>query len=379
MFKSLLSIYTALLGSTALCAWFSQSSINAYWEQTYHEESPLTKLNSYPLWTKGKELKDYIESYRLTLNSLYTDYNQQFVSLLNLPLPNENIESTENIPLPEQESTFSESPLKIENATSQVALEQPIELNKTVEISKEIQQPVKSEIASSSPLPEKKKINENYNKTKKVILEKGDKVFFAGDSLMQGVAPLVQKLLSSHYHINSINLSKQSTGLSYPSFFDWPKTIETTLRQDKQIKLLVVFLGPNDPWDFPNPEKRSKYLKFQTAEWEQVYRNRIQRILNIAKETNTQVIWLGVPLMKKKKLNQQMLYLEQVFHSELSSKVIFLPTAELLSQGSNHYVDSIMINGKSVRIRSKDGIHFSTGGVKYLADYIFKHIDYQAN
>lgn len=68
---------------------------------------------------------------------------------------------------------------------------------------------------------------------------------------MQGVAPFVQKHLKQEYGVQSVNLSKQSTGLSYPNFFDWPKTIEQTLQKEPDIRVLVVFLGPNDPWDFP--------------------------------------------------------------------------------------------------------------------------------
>lgn len=76
---------------------------------------------------------------------------------------------------------------------------------------------------------------------------------------MQGVAPFVQKHLKQEYGVQSVNLSKQSTGLSYPNFFDWPKTIEQTLQKEPDIHVLVVFLGPNDPWDFPMGKK---YLKF---------------------------------------------------------------------------------------------------------------------
>ncbi|HCR6473330.1 TPA: DUF459 domain-containing protein, partial [Shigella flexneri] len=75
-----------------------------------------------------------------------------------------------------------------------------------------------------------------------IVLGQGDKVFFAGDSMMQGVAPFVERSLKKQYGIQSVNLSKQSTGLSYPKFFDWPNTIEQTLKQQTDIRLLVVFL-----------------------------------------------------------------------------------------------------------------------------------------
>ena len=212
----------------------------------------------------------------------------------------------------------------------------------------------------------------------KVHLAAGDKVFFAGDSMMEGVAPHVQKWLSSQYGIESVNLSRQSTGLSYPSFFDWPHTIEKTLREDQAIKLLVVFLGPNDPWDFPNPQPGTRgYLKFQSPEWEQVYRQRIGRIVSASQEAKVQLIWMGVPLMKSNRLNAQMRYLDGLFASELAGKSIWLPTATLMGGEDGQYRDSITINGQVVRLRSKDGIHFTIRGQQLLADQIADRIDYR--
>lgn len=201
-----------------------------------------------------------------------------------------------------------------------------------------------------------------------IVLHQGDKVFFAGDSLMQGIAPFVQKYLKQA-GINSINLSKQSTGLAYPNFFDWPKTIEQTLQKTPDIRLLVVFLGPNDPWDMPNP-KGGQYLRFKSEEWRNIYQSRIAHILETAKAHNVQVIWLGVPYMKAQKLNDQMRYLNEVLITALQGKVIWLPTEELLSNGTGHYVDSITVAQKILRVRSKDGIHFSPIGQKMLAEYI---------
>ena len=201
-----------------------------------------------------------------------------------------------------------------------------------------------------------------------IVLHQSDKVFFAGDSLMQGVAPFMQKYLKQA-GINSINLSKQSTGLAYPNFFDWPKTIEQTLQKSPDIRLLVIFLGPNDPWDIPNP-KGGPYLRFKSEEWRDIYQSRITRILETARTHNVQVIWLGVPYMKAQKLNEQMRYLNEVLVTALQGKAIWLPTEKLLSNGTAHYVDSITVAQKILRVRSKDGIHFSLSGQKILAEYI---------
>ncbi len=187
----------------------------------------------------------------------------------------------------------------------------------------------------------------------------------------------MQRWLRKQYNIHSINLSKQSTGLSYPSFFNWPKTIEKQLAKDSRIKLLIVFLGPNDPWAFPNPAKKGgKYIKFKTPQWADVYSQRIHSILQSAKRHNVQVMWLGVPYMKKSKLNSQMLYVNSVMKNAVQGQALWLPTARLLSGNRDYYYPIVNIDGKNRKVRSKDGIHFTISGQKYIAQYIMDNISF---
>lgn len=327
-------LYGVMLVTGMMTVWFSQDSINAYWQQTYHRASPLEKLNDYAWWRSGSRWQQSaLHRHRTVLDWLdeqNTSWRQQHAD--NLP---QAVVAPVTVPLP----------LATDSSPAPSQRELPLALQ---------------------PLSDK------------VHLAAGDKVFFAGDSMMEGVAPHVQKWLSSQYGIESVNLSRQSTGLSYPSFFDWPHTIEKTLREDQAIKLLVVFLGPNDPWDFPNPQPGTRgYLKFQSPEWEQVYRQRIGRIVSASQEAKVQLIWMGVPLMKSNRLNAQMRYLDGLFASELAGKSIWLPTATLMGGEDGQYRDSITINGQVVRLRSKDGIHFTIRGQQLLADQIADRIDYR--
>lgn len=84
-----------------------------------------------------------------------------------------------------------------------------------------------------------------------------------------------------------------------------------------------MFLGANDPWDMPNP-KGGSYLKFQSPEWETVYRSRISQIIQTAKENRISVMWLSPPNMKKDSLNQQMVYLNRVISDEVKKHQAFL-------------------------------------------------------
>lgn len=209
-----------------------------------------------------------------------------------------------------------------------------------------------------------------------IVLSKNDKVFLAGDSLMQGVAPYVKKMLFKEYSIESLDLSKQSTGLAYPKAFNWPHTINEYLAADPSIKLLIIFLGPNDPWDFP-VKGYTKYAKFKSELWEEHYRLRIGTIFESAKKHNVQVLWLAPPCMRKSKLNDGMIYLSSLYESEVEkARQYFLKTNMLLGCTYQEFSSFIETGKEKIKVRSDDGIHFTSTGQKILAKAIIKLITF---
>ena len=207
-----------------------------------------------------------------------------------------------------------------------------------------------------------------------IVLTQNDKVFFAGDSLMQGVAPYVKKMLFKQYKIESIDLSKRSTGLSYPKAFDWPKTINDKLSEDPSIKLLVVFLGANDPWDFP-VKGYATNARFKSKLWEKQYRLRIASILEHVQKHSIQVLWLAPPCMRKQKLNDGMVYLNKLYQSELEkTQQHFLTTNELLGCSYEKFNSFIETNKEKIKVRVDDGVHFTPSGQRILAKAIMEKI-----
>lgn len=346
--KRMLSLYCILMCVAWITIWFSQESIKAYWQQTYHRASPFEALETLPFWRAGGELQNAINEQYAKLQNRFVEHNENWVAQWAVP------------PTPLD---------SVDVAKPQKPAVEKLYPNKKL---------ANNETVAPASTPKAETVVPHH--TVAIHLTAGDKVLFAGDSMIQGVAPHLQKKLKSQYQIDSINLSKQSTGLAYPKFFDWPATIEQTFASDPKVKLLVILVGANDPWDFPNPEKpQAAYLKFESSEWETEYMKRVHRIVAAAKHANAKIIWLGIPHMKREKLNTQMIYLNKVLERGLNGKhpnVLWLETANLLSDNHKVYQDTIQIDGQAVRVRSKDGIHFTGQGQQFVADYIAKHITF---
>ena len=136
--KHFLSLFTSILMSALIAAWFSQNPINAYWQQTYHRNSPLEPLAAYGWWQTGAALQENAYA--------FSDGIKTFLS--------------------------GETPTTAQDGGS---TDMP------------------PETAASEAPPQTGEIQEWKQNTDTAAVRTGDKVFFAGDSLMQGVAPFVQK------------------------------------------------------------------------------------------------------------------------------------------------------------------------------------------
>ena len=319
------SFYILLLSALAL-VWFYQHSLATWWQLTYHEPCPWSQL-SLTGWTKGDALM------RASLSA-----KEAFVASF-----------TE---APEQEAVVPAAPPPWPPLTGKLPLMMAGE---------------GSPAAVSASAPTDETIHT-------ATLNQNQRVLFIGDSMMEGVAPHAMKMLNERYQVRSINLSKRSTGLAYPSAFNWPKAVKEALDKPDNIGVMVVFLGPNDPWAMPG-EQRGQWLAFRSQEWETSYRSRIRSIIDEAKQHHVAVIWISPPNMRRSELNSGMAYLRTLYASEAeTAHCIYLSGNSILGYSDTQYDDYRDIDGHRLRLRSGDGTHFTPQGQKMIAERILASI-----
>ncbi|ALM86594.1 DUF459 domain-containing protein [Bordetella sp. N] len=364
---SALSTLALLLFLALASLWLMQGPIGIYYQQTYHRAYPLAALEDNDAWKAGQRvwasLNGAIDDLGRSLDArsaeLTADANQKYVL-------------TEDFYRHEREAREQEESQRREAAALLARRQAEAEAQQqAAQAQQREQQAALDQRSQALALAAKQRAEEQARANYLMIAPPG-KVFMAGDSLMQGIAPHLLRTLKTQYGIEGVDLSKQSTGLSYPSAFNWPDTISRTIAKDPAIRLLVIMLGPNDPWDMPDPANRGgKFLRFKTPEWEAVYRQRIAGIIqsNAAKGVST--LWIGAPGMKAARLDGQMSWLMGIVQDEVQKQgAIFIDTRGLLPGENVGYSDSIMLDGKNTKMRSGDGIHFSVAGQRYLARQI---------
>jgi hypothetical protein len=200
------------------------------------------------------------------------------------------------------------------------------------------------------------------------------RILFAGDSMMQGVAPLVMRELSQqHPDWQMRDLSRQSTGLTVRRYFDWPTKIIDEM-DAQSLSLVVVFMGPNDPWDMVVDGQRHV---FPSSGWAYHYALRVDEILSAAAQRQVRVIWLGLPSMREGRVKEGAALINQVVHARVKSwGADYLATEPLIGVLSEPFrkfkTDE---NGQPVNLRADDGVHLTPTGLRRIQQALLGHIE----
>jgi hypothetical protein len=200
-----------------------------------------------------------------------------------------------------------------------------------------------------------------------IELEPQDRVLLIGDSLMQGLAPHLVARFKKKDQIQTVDMSRHSTGLTYPAFYNWPNAVKQAFTE-QSFDVMIVFMGANDPWDMT---VKGKYIRFASPRWNEIYSERVRAILEVASANNTRVIWLSTPPMGREDIKAKIPQLNQLYKTEIekfAATAKFIDTAPVLTKDGVSYSRFIELPERgSVMLRTDDGIHFTTQGHRLLS------------
>ncbi len=158
---------------------------------------------------------------------------------------------------------------------------------------------------------------------------------------------------------------RPATGLSRPDFFDWAQHLAGVLTESRPDVIVVLF-GAND---FQNVEHEGEILDRFGDEWLDLYRRRVDRIMTLVSQPDTQTIWVGQPPVRETRLSGGLERMNTVY-AEVAARhpqITYLDTWALFSDEDGDYVDEI----GGVRLRREDGVHLTVDGGNRLAEAVW--------
>jgi hypothetical protein len=138
--------------------------------------------------------------------------------------------------------------------------------------------------------------------------------------------------------------------------------------------VVVLTFGTNDDQDMSRDGQR---VVLGSADWQVAYAQRVNQILSIAGSGSRQVIWLGIPAVRRARLNHTKDLINQVIKEAMPGRpdVSYLDTGAVLNTPAGGYTTYLNgSSGKPVAVRASDGIHLTPSGANRVAPLILTPI-----
>jgi uncharacterized protein len=192
-----------------------------------------------------------------------------------------------------------------------------------------------------------------------------------GDSASDGLWSALRDETPKGARYSFLRRGKVSSGLTQPSFFDWPARANELAVEEWGAG--VVLLGLNDNLPI---KVGTKWLKVGQDGWRQTYGERAAAVTHSFTQRKIPLVWVGPPSVRARKMDEGM----HIIHDVLAGSVpaaggVFLPIRELTLGPGEVYTDWIDAgHGKIIHLRHSDGMHFSESGDRFLARYVLNSL-----
>lgn len=215
----------------------------------------------------------------------------------------------------------------------------------------------------------------HYGAAAKLALSRGDKILFAGDSLMQGLVPHLTRDLRRDGFRHYLDASRHSTGFSYPATFDWLGKIQTAIVRDR-VNTVIIFIGANDAWSLASG---GKLYGFGSPPWRAEYTRRVREVVQFAHQHKVRVMWLELPPMRYDNLTTGRQLLNTIYRQVATEEsAIFVPTAQVVNDNEDKFgLFKTLADGKVAQTRMDDGVHFTRLGQTLISKAVLQHLNLQ--
>lgn len=190
-----------------------------------------------------------------------------------------------------------------------------------------------------------------------------------GDSLSEGFGALLrQQVRARDMPIQVVSAGRNSTGLARRDFYDWP-TQFARMAAEAPPDIVVAHFGANDMQAIIQPGLPRTALG--SGDWDAVYTQQIEAILQTAAEAGAVVYLLGPATDSHTNLNNHLIRLNPLFEASAEAAgAIYFPLRPFTSGPNGQFAQNVVVNGQSVRLRTGDGSHFNGRGYQLVADRV---------
>jgi len=197
-----------------------------------------------------------------------------------------------------------------------------------------------------------------------------------GDAL----AGFARQGLDAHFAENQdvavVPKIRGDAGLARMDPTDWPNFIKATLDGGQKTSVAVVMLGTSDRQSIREGEANVEPL---SDRWKDLYRQRVDAIVNTFKERKIPVVWIGLPPMKNSKASEDLVAMNEIYKESVQRNGgAYVDIWPGFVDDENRYTaEGPDVDGEPAKLRTNEGVFFTRAGarkVAFFADTEIKRI-----
>lgn len=196
------------------------------------------------------------------------------------------------------------------------------------------------------------------------------KVF--GDAMAEGVFGALTEAFRSDSRVRLPNSYDRVNGFIRMRPEDFARFEESIKKEP--LHIAVIMLGTSDRVALRAPDGRR--VNVGSDEWKEEYGRRVDRITRALKRRGAAVYWVGLPIVSRSDMNEDVRMLNSVFRERaLLNGIKFIDIYEAFADELGQYTQyGPDLTGKQRLLRSGDGIYFTTVGYRKVAYFVEREI-----
>lgn len=224
---------------------------------------------------------------------------------------------------------------------------------------------------SSTTVPASTSTTEAPDSRRTVSAEDPLSMYIGGDSMVGQFGPMLDNRAARSGMVESEFVYEFESGLSRPDFLDWPARLRE-VSSDLDPDVFVLFFGGNDAQAIYMPD--GTWIDFDTPEWEEEYRKRVDGVMTELEDAGHWVYWMGMPIVRSETFRPRVELLNEIYESEAADhpRVTFIESWSVFQGPDGGYSEYLTdANGDLVDMRLDDGVHLTTAGAIRLAEVVY--------